>query len=198
MPFWHELFSLTSQTVELIPLEEEHVEELWEIAKAPEIWSYMATQIHTKEALRTSLQSALKDRDKGLQYPFSVFHKQQQRIVGSTRWLDLSEANRSAEIGWTWYDPAVWRTSVNTECKWLLLQHAFESWDLNRVQLKTDLRNIRSQKAIERIGGVREGVLRKDRILSSGMPRNTVCYSIIDEEWPQVKQNLLSRMTDAQ
>jgi RimJ/RimL family protein N-acetyltransferase len=112
------------------------------------------------------------------------------RVLGSTRLFDLSDANRSVEIGWTWLTPAVWRTRVNTECKMLLLTHAFETMGAIRVQLKTDSRNVRSREAIERIGGVFEGILRSHRIMPDGYLRDSVYYSILDKEWPVVKRRL--------
>ncbi len=116
--------------------------------------------------------------------------QQSDKIVGSTRFLDISISHRHAEIGWTWLAPHVWRTRINTECKYLLLRHGFETLDLIRVQLKTDRRNLTSQQAIERIGGQKEGILRKHRIMPNGYIRDSVYYSILDEEWPLVKTRL--------
>ena len=111
-----------------------------------------------------------------------------------TRYLNIETANRAVEIGGTWYAPEFQHTGVNTECKYLLLSHAFEDLGCIRVQFKTDLRNIRSQQAIERIGGVREGVLRNQVILPDGYIRSSVYYSILVEEWPQVKRHLETLM----
>jgi RimJ/RimL family protein N-acetyltransferase len=111
-------------------------------------------------------------------------------VVGSTRYLDIRAKHRGLEIGGTWYDVAYQRTGVNTECKFLLLRHAFEVLQCARVQLKTDLRNERSQRAIERIGAMREGVLRNHVIMPDGYLRSTVMYSITHEEWPEVKSRL--------
>jgi RimJ/RimL family protein N-acetyltransferase len=109
------------------------------------------------------------------------------RILGSTRFYALSKQNRNLEIGYTWIDPSVWRSAVNTECKYLLLRHAFDALGCLRVALRTDSRNQRSQRAIERLGATREGVLRKHMILGDGYVRDTVYYSVIDTDWPRVK-----------
>ncbi|MFD2445645.1 GNAT family N-acetyltransferase [Bacillus sp. CGMCC 1.16607] len=194
MKMWSEIFELIGNTVKLIPMEESHVSDLWEAAKPEEIWAFTAGKIRSLGTARKVVESAIADREQGISYPFVIQEQDTNRMIGSTRFLDISPTHKSVEIGWTWYHPSVWRTRVNTECKFLLLQHAFETWDLNRVQLKTDLRNIRSQKAIERIGGVKEGVFRKDRIIDDGYIRDTVFYSILKEEWPEVKAQLLIKL----
>ena len=121
---------------------------------------------------------------------FTIIDKETNRPVGSTRYMDITLPNRGLEIGWTWLTPSVWRTRMNTECKYLLLKHGFEELNLLRIQLKTDSRNLRSQRAMERLGAVREGVLRRHRLLSDGYQRDTVYYSILAEEWAGVKARL--------
>jgi RimJ/RimL family protein N-acetyltransferase len=128
--------------------------------------------------------------EKGTDLPFAVIHLASGRVAGATRYLNIMPQDRGLEIGGTWYGPEYQRTAVNTECKYLLLQHAFESLGCIRVQLKTDLRNERSQKAIERIGAVKEGILRNHMILPDGRYRHSVFYSILDSEWTAVKQRL--------
>ncbi|MFE8694792.1 GNAT family N-acetyltransferase [Cytobacillus sp. FJAT-53684] len=194
MHLWEELFLLSGDTVELLPLLENHIDLLWNASDHQEIWTYMATKIDSKEMLQSEINKAIEGRELGSQYPFAVLHKGKNEIVGSTRFLDISTANKSAEIGFTWYHPSVWRTNVNTQCKYLMLTHAFENWKLNRVFFKTDLRNIRSQEAIARLGAVKEGVLRQDRMISDGHIRDTVYFSILKEEWPNVKKHLLQKM----
>ncbi|MHC0035645.1 GNAT family N-acetyltransferase [Pseudoneobacillus sp. C159] len=181
--------------IKLVPMEEQHIPELWDAAKPEEIWEFTYSKVKSFEAAEKMVRFALGDREKGLSYPFVVINRLSGNIVGSTRYLNISTAHKSAEIGWTWYNPSVWRTRVNTECKYLLLQHAFESWNLNRVQIKTDARNLRSQKAIERLGAVKEGILRKDTIIEDGYIRDTVYYSILKEEWPTVKAHLLKKLS---
>ncbi|HET7578901.1 MAG TPA: GNAT family protein [Bacillales bacterium] len=181
---------LTGKRAKLIPMEQIHVKELYEAGNDKNIW-YMPMDIKTPEDMEQLVENALRDRRNGSAFPFVIMDQDSGKIVGSTRFLDISAANRGLEIGWTWLSPTVWRTRINTECKYLLLQDGFESLKTIRVQLKTDERNIRSQKAIQRLGAVKEGTLRNHRILRDGYYRNTVYFSIIDSEWPQVKKRLL-------
>ena len=193
MELWNEHFELEGQCVRLVPISLDHLEGLWEAAKPDEIWTYMATTVRSREEMEQMIVSAIQKREKGTDYTFVVIN-QDNRIIGSTRYLDISQEHKSLEIGSTWYHPDVWRTRVNTECKYLLLRHAFESWQLRRVQLKTDSRNFRSQQAIERIGAVKEGTLRKDRIISGGYVRDTVFFSILQDEWGIVKKELARKL----
>lgn len=194
MIVWDQLFKLEGDTICLIPMEMEHLDGLVEAGETEAIWTFMASKIRSKAEMEKALIAALEERDKGNQYPFVVVNKKDNRIIGSTRYLDISQGNRSLEIGWTWYNPEVWRTRVNTEAKFLLLQNAFEAFQFNRVSLKTDSRNIRSQQAISRLGAVKEGVLRNDRILADGHIRDTVIFSIIKEEWPELKKSLIAKL----
>jgi N-acetyltransferase len=193
MKFWNELFSLQGESVTLVPIRMDHVAGLWEAAKPEEIWTYMATKVRSQAEIEQMINTAISEREKGTQYAFTVLNDKNQ-IIGSTRFLETSTVHKSAEIGWTWYHPSVWRTKVNTECKLLLLELAFENWNLTRVQLKTDSRNIRSQHAIERLGAKREGTLRKDRVISDGYVRDTVYFSILRDEWEEVKEGLLKKL----
>ena len=189
MIFWDELFELKGESVRLLPISFDHADGLWEAAKPNEIWTYMATTVRSIEEMEQMIAAAIKKRETGTDYTFTVVN-QDNRIIGSTRYLDILPEHKSLEIGSTWYHPDVWRTRVNTECKYLLLQHAFECWQVRRVQLKTDSRNLQSQQAIERIGAIKEGTLRKDRKISGGYVRDTVFYSILQEEWEPVKKEL--------
>jgi N-acetyltransferase len=193
MKLWNELFELEGEGVRLVPISLDHLEGLWEAAKPDEIWTYMATTVRSREEMEQMIVSAIQKREKGTDYTFVVIN-QDNRIIGSTRYLDISQEHKSLEIGSTWYHPDVWRTRVNTECKYLLLRHAFESWQLRRIQLKTDSRNFRSQQAIERIGAVKEGTLRKDRKISGGYVRDTVFFSILQDEWRIVKKELARKL----
>jgi RimJ/RimL family protein N-acetyltransferase len=191
---WNELFELKGECVRLVPISLDHLDGLWEAAKPDEIWTYMAATVRSKEEMEQMIASAIQKREKGSDYTFVVIN-QENRIIGSTRYLDILPEHKSLEIGSTWYHPDVWRTRVNTECKYLLLRHAFETWEIGRVQLKTDSRNLRSQKAIERIGAVKEGTLRKDRKIAGGYVRDTVFYSILQEEWDTVKKKLEGKLS---
>ncbi|MFP7299970.1 GNAT family N-acetyltransferase [Neobacillus niacini] len=194
MKLWNELFELKGETVKLLPINIDHIDGLWEAAKPDEIWTYMATTVRSKAEMEQMIVSAIQKREKGSEYTFTVVNQEGQ-IIGSTRFLDISPENKSLEIGSTWYHPSSWRTRINTECKYLLLQHAFESWNFRRVQLKTDSRNLRSQKAIQRIGAIKEGTLRKDRKISSGYVRDTVFFSILNDEWAIVKKHLEAKLS---
>jgi N-acetyltransferase len=194
MKMWNELFELKGECVRLVPISLDHLDGLWEAAKPDEIWTYMAATVRSKEEMEQMIASAIQKREKGSDYTFVVIN-QENRIIGSTRYLDILPEHKSLEIGSTWYHPDVWRTRVNTECKYLLLRHAFETWEIGRVQLKTDSRNLRSQKAIERIGAVKEGTLRKDRKIAGGYVRDTVFYSILQEEWDTVKKKLEGKLS---
>jgi N-acetyltransferase len=181
---------LTGVHVVLTPMEVSHTEGLYEAGRSPEIWPYMPMRVRNVEDMRRLVHEALAAQAKGLEIPFVIVDRTTGRIVGSTRLMDLQPAHRGAEIGWTWLAPEMWRTVINTECKYLLLRHCFETLHLIRVTLKTDARNLQSQRAIERIGGVREGVLRHHRIMPDGYLRDSVYYSILAEEWSAVKARL--------
>ena len=186
-----ETVSLTGRRAELVPMQEAHVPGLFRAGEHPDVWRYMPlARPETPEEMRRHVQEALAEQARGMSLPFTIRDREDGQIVGSTRLFDISVPHRQAEIGWTWLTPSVWRTRINTECKYLLLRHAFETLDLIRVQLKTDARNERSQRAMERIGAVREGVLRRHRILPDGFLRDSVYYSVIAEQWPETKAHL--------
>jgi RimJ/RimL family protein N-acetyltransferase len=181
----------------LRPLQESDAEALFDAGRPPEIWRYMPQHPQTLDDMRRIVRETLAAQSQGLEMTFVIFDQQTDRIVGSTRLLDISLPNRHWEIGWTWLTPDVWRTRLNTECKYLLLRHSFETMGMIRVSLKTDARNLRSQQAIERLGATKEGVWRRHRILPDGYIRDTVYYSIIAEEWPTVKQRLEGFLANA-
>lgn len=181
---------LSGKRVKLVPLEEAHTKDLFKAGHHPEIWLYMPMKVETLEEMTQLVQGALHAKEKGTEFPFVIIDQETEQIVGSTRFLDISSSNRHLEIGWTWLSPVVWRTKINTEAKYLLLRYCFETLSTIRVQLKTDGRNLRSQRAIERIGAKREGTLRRHRVMYDGYVRDTVYFSIIKEEWSEVKRNL--------
>ena len=187
--------TLTGRGVRLEPLSEAHVPDLTVAGADEGIWRYMVYgAMGGEEQMRAWVQEILDRQARGTDLPFAVVHLETGRAVGSTRYMDIQPGNRGLEIGGTWYGAAFQRTAVNTECKYLLLRHAFETRGTLRVQLKTDLRNTRSQKAIERIGAVREGVLRNHMLLPDGYVRSSVYYSILDSEWPAVKAQLEEKL----
>jgi N-acetyltransferase len=186
---------LTGKHVRLEPMTEDHVRGLAEIGAGQTFWDFMLYgNINTVDDMRNWVRDILSRAEKGTDLPFAVIHLDSGRVAGATRYLNIVPKDRGLEIGGTWYGTEFQRTPVNTECKYLLLSHAFETLGCIRVQLKTDLRNERSQKAIERIGAVKEGVLRNHMILPDGRYRHSVFYSILATEWPRVKQRLEAMM----
>lgn len=186
---------LTGKHVRLEPMTEAHIPALAEIGVGQRFWDFMVYgRMQTADDMRGWVQDILSRAEKGTDLPFVAIHLESGRVAGATRYMNIMPNDRGLEIGGTWYGPEFQRTVVNTECKYLLLSHAFETLGCIRVQLKTDLRNERSQKAIERIGAVKEGVLRNHMILPDGHYRHSVFYSILDTEWPEVKKRLEEMM----
>lgn len=171
-------------------LKREDFEALWRLY-TPGIFEYMLTKVETFEQLESWLESGLNQSNVLI---FAVEDPKTAEIIGTTRIYAIDETNKSCEIGSTFYAESAQRTHVNTVVKLALLSYCFEERDMIRVQFKTDAENIRSQKALERIGAVKEGVLRNERIRSTGKPRDAVVYSIIDEEWPEVKESLFRKL----
>jgi RimJ/RimL family protein N-acetyltransferase len=187
--------TLTGRVVRLEPLSEAHVPDLTIAGADESIWRYMVYGgVGSKAQMREWVREILSRQARGTDLPFAVIHLGSGRAIGSTRYLDIQPQHRGLEIGGTWYGVAYQRSAVNTECKYLLLRHAFEVLGCLRVQLKTDLRNERSQRAIERIGAVREGVLRNHMLLPDGHVRSSVYYSLLNLEWPAVKAKLEEKL----
>ena len=189
--FTIEPLTLTGHTVRLEPLQESHVLDLCRVGLDPAIWRWMLYgSIDSEPKMHRFIHQLLDWQQAGETLPFAVIHLGESRAIGCTRYMELAPERSALEIGGTWYGRSYQRTAVNTECKYLLLQHAFEVYGCIRVQLKTDLNNLRSQHAIERIGAVKEGVLRHHMIRPDGSVRDTVYYSILDREWLEVKTRL--------
>lgn len=187
--------TLIGKMVRLVPLDYRYLTDLVEAGQDEEIWTYMRYGlVTTPEKMRKMIASLLGHQEDGTDLPFVVVYQANQKAIGMSRYLNIEPHNRSVEVGGTWYGKPYQRTAVNTECKYLLLEYAFEKLGCIRVQIKTDLRNERSQRAIERIGAAREGVLRNHVILPDGYIRSSVYYSILLEEWPGVKQHLLKML----
>jgi RimJ/RimL family protein N-acetyltransferase len=171
---------------------ESHVSGLAAIGLDDSIWEHMLYgEMRSEADMRNWVHSILSRPD----LPFAVIHLESGRVAGATRYLNIAQEHRGLEIGGTWYGLEFQRTAVNTECKYLLLKHAFETLDCIRVQLKTDSLNVRSQRAIERLGAKREGVLRNHMIKPDGSYRDSVYYSILDSEWPEVKKRLAEKLS---
>lgn len=186
---------LDGELVRLEPLSlEKHFEGLCEVGLDQDLWLWTITKVKTPDDLREYLKTALNEQERDISLPFATIEKEFGKVIGSTRFGNIDAANKRVEIGWTWIGRNWQRTFVNTEAKFLMLQHAFEVWKCQRVELKTDLLNLRSRAAIARIGATEEGVLRKHLITQNGRARDTVYFSIIDDEWQQVKQNLKTKL----
>ena len=181
---------LKGDRVNLVPLDSDHFPELLRVGKNEKIWEFISINGADEQVLLAHLRSAVLKRATGEQYPFTVIDNKTGKIIGSTLFHNVYQQHRKLEIGWTWYDPSYWRTGYNRECKLLLMTYAFEVLGCVRVQLQTDANNHRSRTAIEGIGGKLEGLMRKERIRANGEYRTTAMYSIIDDEWPAVRQML--------
>ena len=189
--------TLEGKVVRLEPLTLKHAEELYAVSHDPSIWMYMpmpslGTSLDT---MKEWIEKSMRHQQEGSEYPFAIIHLATGQAVGSTRYMTITPQHYGLEIGSTWLAEHVRRTAVNTECKYLLLGHAFEVLGAMRVQLKTDSRNLRSQRAIERLGAVKEGVLRNHVLMPDGYRRASVYYSILDTEWPDVKANLEAKLS---
>jgi len=186
---------LTGKIIQLEPLTVNHVPDLTIAGQDESIWQYMLYgTIRTEVEMRGWVNDILDRQAEGTDLPFAVIYRETGRAIGATRFMDINPRHRGVEIGGTWYAMEYQHTAVNTEAKYLLLRHAFEVWQCIRVQFKTDLRNERSQRALERIGAMREGVFRNHMILRDGTIRHSVYYSILDSEWPVVKRGLEDRL----
>lgn len=185
---------LSGKIVDLIPLEKEHFDELYNAASDKDLWKLIPTDCSIKSNFIDSYNASLTAREKGAEYPFVIYHKARGKMVGSTRFFEIFPEHKKLEIGWTWIIKDYWGTAVNLECKLLLLTFCFEKLKTNRVQLKTKDTNYRSRKAIEKIGASFEGILRKDKIQKDGTTRNAAYYSILDDEWPEARLKIISQL----
>ena len=182
---------LKGENARLEPLDAKHAAGLFAIGQDERIWRYLLRpKLESVADALSFVEDALRMAATGSQLPFAIIDQKSNLVAGSTRYLDIRPNDRAIEIGSTWLGREFQRTAINTECKYLLLRHAFEDLGAVRVTLKTDGRNEQSQRAIERLGAVREGVLRKHMALWDGYIRDTVYYSILDSEWPEIKQRL--------
>jgi RimJ/RimL family protein N-acetyltransferase len=183
--------TLSGKTIRLEPLRIDHVPDLCKVGFDPSIWQWMLYgNIDSPDKMMDFVCRLLEWQQTGQALPFAVIFQKSQQAIGCTRYMDIRPEDRSLEIGGTWYGINYQRTPVNTEAKYLLLRNAFEQYHCIRVQLKTDSNNLQSMKAIERIGAVKEGILRNHMIRPDGSIRHSVYYSILDSEWPGVKARL--------
>jgi RimJ/RimL family protein N-acetyltransferase len=185
---------LKGNTVELHPLQAEHAAQLVQAAQDGELWNMKVTVIPGPDTADAYVGKALDGRTAGTVMPFVIVQRETGQIVGSTRFWKIDRSNRKLEIGHTWLGQSVQRSGLNTEMKFLLLSYAFEVMNCVRVQFTTDELNEKSRAAILRIGAKQEGIVRHERIMPDGRKRNSVRFSIIDSEWPEVKAMLSQKM----
>lgn len=182
---------LAGEFVRLRPMSLADTDELFVAGADESLWQWTTNIVKNKNDMRRYVEGAIADYEHGFALPFVITDKRSREVIGSTRFGNIDAANRRVEIGWTWIIPSHQRSVINTEAKFLMFQHAFEVWKCIRVELKTDALNTRSRAAIKRIGAVEEGILRNHLITESGRFRDSVYFSIIENEWPAVKQNIL-------
>ena len=185
--------TLEGRYVRLEPLMKDHVEALYNAGKSSD-FTWLSTLLDSVDAVSNWVTDTLRNQEMKREYPFAVVLKDSNRIVGSTRYAGVQYDHHTVEIGYTWYSSDVWGTAVNPESKFLLLRHAFEDWNAIRVQIETDSGNLRSQRAILKLGAKFEGRLRNHRIRRDGTYRDTMMYSITDSDWNIVKNLLKNRI----
>jgi RimJ/RimL family protein N-acetyltransferase len=186
--------TLEGAHVRLEPLAKAHLAGLAAVGLDEELWLWIPVPVRTAEEMAGYIETALEEQERGVSLPFALIEKAARRVVGSTRYGNIDRAHHRVEIGWTWVAREWQRTAVNTEAKYLLLRHAFETLGCIRVELKTDSLNERSRTAILRIGAREEGIFRNHMITVSGRVRHSVYFSVVDSEWPAVKARLESRL----
>lgn len=188
--------TLEGSVVRLEPIRHEHAELFWQVAKdaLDRIFRWIPYRMQTSDDFKHLVEKALTEQERGESIVFATIERNSGRVIGSTRFMNIDRANRRVEIGSTWIAPEWQRTAVNTEAKCLMLRHAFEVWGCMRVELKTDALNQQSRNAILRIGAKEEGTLRKHLVTWTGRVRDTVYFSVVDTEWPEVKKNLEERL----
>lgn len=188
---WFNNIVLETENVRLIPLKEDHADALTEAAADGELWNLWYTSVPDAENMHSYIAKALSDyeQDKGM--AFAVVDKKSDRIIGTTRYTNAAPEHRRLEIGYTWYAKKHHKTHVNSECKLLLLQYAFEELGAIAVEFRTNWHNHTSRNAIQRLGAKQDGILRNHQILSDGTLRDTVVFSIIENEWGSCKKALI-------
>jgi len=187
--------TLEGELVRLEPLSPAREEGLWEASRDARTWQWLSVeQPQTREEMRAYLDAAYANQADRSEFPLVTVRRADDTVVGSTRYLALRPEHRSVEIGWTWLTPDAWGTGINIEAKLLMLEHAFERFGCLRVELKTDARNERSRGAMAALPAQFEGVHRKAMLVRGGQRRDSAWYSVIDDEWPEVRANLLRRL----
>ncbi|MCU0088514.1 GNAT family N-acetyltransferase [Pseudomonas koreensis] len=188
--------TLQGQGIILRPLQYTDADALLRAAADGELWNLTVTVVPSATTVDAYLKKALDGREAGTVMPFVIVLKETGEVIGSTRFWKIDPLNRKLEIGSSWISARFQKTFVNTEAKYLMLRHAFEMLDCVRVQFTTDENNQKSRNAILRLGAQQEGIVRHERIMPDGRKRNSVRFSIIDDEWPQVRLNLERKLAD--
>ena len=188
--------TLEGSVVRLEPVRREHAQLFWEIAKDDlgDIFRWIPYAMKTREDFEKLVNKAFIEQERGESVVFATVERASGKTIGSTRFMNIDRVNKRVEIGSTWIAPAWQRTAINTEAKYLMLRHAFEVWGCIRVELKTDGLNQKSRNAILRIGAKEEGTLRRQLVTSTGRVRDTVYFSVLDSEWPEVKIQLKAKL----
>jgi RimJ/RimL family protein N-acetyltransferase len=191
---WVEPVTLEGELVRLEPMSLDHLPGLTQVGLDAEIWRWMPMFVQSPQDMRTLVEEALAEARAGTMVPFTTIERATGKPVGSTRFLSIVPQHRRLEIGWTWLAPAWQHSPVNTEAKLLMLRHAFEKLGALRVEFKTDALNEKSRTALLKIGAVEEGVFRRHMVMPGGRLRDSAYYSVTDEEWPEVRVRLESRL----
>lgn len=181
---------LENDFVKLEPLTLEDVNRLLPVAQEENLIQYSPSTINSNEDLTLYIKNAISDREHKTSIPFTIYHKELNSYIGATRFGLINNYNNVLHIGWTWISKSVQGTGINKQIKFLMLQYAFEILQFEKVEFRIDERNIRSRKAVEKIGGTLEGILRKDTLMNDGFRRSTCCYGILKEEWAHIKRSI--------
>ncbi|WP_222853035.1 GNAT family N-acetyltransferase [Massilia genomosp. 1] len=185
---------LQGKNIELRPLQFDMLDALFAVSQDANIWRLTSVDYSVRENFYPNFTAALKGRETGKTYPFLICLAGSSEIIGTTRFLEICPEDRKLEIGVTWLASQYWGTGANAECKYLLLEYCFDTLKANRVQFRAKSDNARSRRALEKIGATFEGILRKDKIEPGGNARDTAFFSIISEEWPDLKPTLAARL----
>jgi RimJ/RimL family protein N-acetyltransferase len=186
--------TLTGTRVQLQPLSESHLDPLSEVGLDPDLWKWIPIQVIDRDQMLRYIQSALAEQQKGVSIPFATIDRASNKVVGSTRFMSIDVPNKRLEIGATWIAKPWQRTAINTEAKYLMMRHAFETLGCNRVEWKTDALNTQSRNAILRLGAKQEGIFRHHVVTWTGRLRDSVYFSVIAPEWPEVKKGLEAKI----
>lgn len=186
---------LRGRSIELRPLEFESLDDLFAVAQDSNIWRLTSVDYSVRDTFYPNFNAALRGRESGKSYPFLICLADSSKIIGTTRLLEIVQEDRKLEIGVTWLASQYWGSGANTAAKYLLLEYCFESLNANRVQFRAKSDNLRSRRALEKIGATFEGIQRKDKIMPNGEPRDTAFYSITNDEWPDLKLKLAAKLS---